>query len=83
MSTTQLLDLFTTFLEQHQGLGYFVNISIKSTVILLLACAINYLLRKYSAAARHLIACVTFISLLFLPTLIALLPTIELTFFRI
>ncbi|MCH7726704.1 MAG: hypothetical protein IH991_09525 [Planctomycetes bacterium] len=67
--------LATSFADvSSQAVASLVELSIKATVILALATAIAYLLRRRAAAMRHLVWLSTFVLLLALPLLSAFLP---------
>ena len=67
--------LATSFADVSSPAGAsLVELSIKATVILALATAIAYLLRRRAAAMRHLVWLSAFVLLLALPFLSAFLP---------
>ncbi len=52
----------------------FLDIILKGTVLLVLACAASALLRRASAAVRHRVWCLVFLGLALLPALLVALP---------
>ncbi|MDC0598683.1 TonB family protein [Gammaproteobacteria bacterium] len=77
MNNTTIMDIALTILNQHQWLGYLLNVLAKSTAIFLAIIVLSFLFRKYSAAARHLIWCVAILSFLVLPLIVLFVPRVE------
>ncbi|MDG2174558.1 MAG: M56 family metallopeptidase [Gammaproteobacteria bacterium] len=77
MDIHSLLNTFEAVLHEQVGLGYFVDLLLKSLFVLFLMFLINVYLRRLSASIRHLVWCVGFISLFTLPLFIGLLPKIH------
>jgi bla regulator protein blaR1 len=77
MDIHSLLNTFEAVLHEHAGLGYFVDLLLKSLFVLVLMFLINVYSRRLSASLRHLVWCVGFISLFTLPLFIGMLPKIH------
>jgi beta-lactamase regulating signal transducer with metallopeptidase domain len=60
-----------------EGLGLLADVALKATLVLLLAAAAIGLMRRSSAALRHLVWCVGVLGVLALPLLALVLPTWE------
>jgi TonB family protein len=66
-----------TVLHEHTGLGYFVDLLLKSLFVLLLMVLGSVFTRRLAASLRHLIWCIGFTCLFVLPLFIGLLPKIQ------
>lgn len=77
MDIHTVISTFQTVLHQHAGMGYFVDLLLKSLFVLVLMAIINLFTRKLAASLRHLVWCIGFISLLSLPLFIGFIPKIQ------
>ena len=77
MEIHSLISTFENALHQHAGLGYFVDLLLKSLFVLVLMVMASIFTRKLPASLRHLFWCVGFTCLFVLPLFIGLLPKIQ------
>lgn len=77
MEIQSLLSALESVLHEYAGLGYFIDLLLKSFFVLILLVLVNPFIRKLSASIRHLVWCIGFISLFFLPLFIGFLPKIH------
>jgi TonB family protein len=77
MEIYSLVDAFENLLHQHTGMGYFVDLILKSLFVLLVMVGLKPFTRNLPASARHLVWCVGLVSLFVLPVFIGLLPKIH------
>ena len=77
MEIQSLFSTLANVLHEHTGMGYFVDLLLKSLFVLVLMVLASLFTRKLPASLRHLIWCVGFICLAVLPLFIGLLPKIH------
>ena len=77
MDIKTLIDAFETVLREYAGLGYFIDLLLKSFFVLVLLVLAGPFTKRFSASIRHLIWCVGFFSLFVLPFFIGFLPKIQ------
>lgn len=77
MEITSLFSTLENVLHAHAGLGYFVDLLLKSLFVLVLMVLASLFTRKLAASQRHLFWCIGFICLAVLPLFIGLLPKIH------
>lgn len=77
MGIQSLLDALQNLLHTHVGLGYFVDLVLKSTFVLVLMILGTVFTRRFPASLRHLLWCIGIACLFVLPLFIGLLPKIH------
>lgn len=77
MEIHSLFSALEHVLHQHAGMGYFVDLLLKSLFVLVLMFSAHLVTRRLAASLRHLVWCVGFMSLFILPLFIGLLPKIQ------
>jgi len=79
MTVVSIVTVLETLSHHHSTLFLLVDLSFKSSLILILAYSLNLLLIKRSAYAKSMLWMMTFTSLLFLPLFHELLPAIPIS----
>lgn len=77
MELHSLVSTYANVLHEHAGMGYFVDLLLKSLFVLVLMLLANLCSRRLPASLRHLALSVGFISLFILPLFIGFLPKIQ------
>lgn len=64
----------TNLISSGESIGFLIGLFFKGSIILLLAALVNFFLRRNSAAVRHWVWCLAFVSLLLVLPLSSILP---------